>query len=73
MFGIDKNDFEKQFFFISSTVLEIAMDNYGQHNVHLIEKIQNGLNDAYRINPCHSVQQSSDDDKSIEKTDSQQQ
>lgn len=36
-------------------VLEVATDNYGQHNVHLIEKIQNGLNDSYRVNPCSST------------------
>lgn len=47
-------------------MLEIATDNYGQHNVHLIEKIQNGLNDSYRISSCSSAHQSSFEVKPID-------
>lgn len=47
-------------------MLEVATDNYGQHNVHLIEKIQNGLNDSYRISSCSSAHQSSFEVKPID-------
>lgn len=53
--------------------MEVATDNYGQHNVHLIEKIQNGLNDSYRINPCGSAHQSTFEIKPSDNMGSEQQ
>lgn len=47
-------------------MLEVATDNYGQHNEHLIEKIQNGSNDSYRVNPSSSAHHSSYETKQIE-------
>lgn len=36
------------FFVVHFAVLEIATHDYGNHNGRLVEKIQNGLVDAYR-------------------------
>lgn len=55
------------------SVLEVATDNYGQHNVHLIEKIQNGLNVSYRMNPCSSAHHASIEVDPIENVGLQQQ
>lgn len=49
--------------------MEVATDNYGQHNDRLIEKIQNGLNYSYRTNPCNSAEHSTIEVKPIDDSD----
>lgn len=43
--------------------MEVATDNYGQHNVHLIEKIQNGLNESYRKNASAEIKPSAENNE----------
>lgn len=55
------------------SVVEIATGNYGPYNVHLIEKMRNGLNESYRVNACNSVHNPSSEVELFEKLDSQEQ
>lgn len=45
----------KHIYFVCISVLEISTNNYGPQNERLIEKIQNGLNEMYRLRTLNGL------------------